>query len=57
MIECSDFEERSKSVRVELQTAGFVCLIALQCSLSHQLLPKDQQTKPEEVGDIRSCWH
>ena len=22
---------------------------AMQCSLSHQLLPKDQQTKPEEV--------
>lgn len=24
----------------------------LQCSLSHQLLPKDQQTKPEEVRSI-----
>lgn len=23
-----------------------------QCSLSHQLLPKDQQTKPEEVRSI-----
>lgn len=27
-------------------------LTLLQCSLAHQLLPKDQQTKPEEVRDI-----
>lgn len=23
-----------------------------QCSLAHQLLPKDQQTKPEEVTQV-----
>lgn len=24
-----------------------------KCSLSHQLLPKDQQTKPEEVNTLK----
>ena len=32
----------------------------LQCSLAHQLLPKEQQTKPEEVRaryDIFDKWN
>lgn len=30
------------------------CTYLMQCSLAHQLLPKDQQTKPEEVRSSAS---
>lgn len=41
--------EQQEDLQAILQRAANI----VQCSLSHQLLPKSQQTKPEEV---RICW-
>ena len=49
-----DFEELSRyDTMMSVALLGCPQAVDLsQCSLAHQLLPKDQQTKPEEVTQV-----